>query len=41
MSCPASAVAAGPSRMTRTLSRAFRRMGLPAASIHYEEFDFS
>ncbi len=30
----------GPSRMTDKLARRFRRMGVPSASIHYEEFNF-
>jgi hypothetical protein len=36
----AAALAAGPSRMTRTLSRALRRIGEPPASINYDEFNF-
>lgn len=30
----------GPSKMTATLARRFRRIGVPSASIHYEEFNF-
>lgn len=30
----------GPSAMTEGLARAFQKMGVPAAQIHYEEFNF-